>query len=259
MVEKGTRVQISPELHEMIKEQYQILKSKGVKGISQLKVLEELCKAGLEYQKQKTQSGSGGVSEAFGILHPQSSRQEYLINSKSELKVMEQAILKREQRLLQRESHLDQREKFINEKYLTVLEQKEITIELNKDAYKSDTQSRIDNEKIKNRENTIDELKKERRELWKEIIILLKKIDKKTEKDPFFDYTLPFIAPAMMGFSLFKDNERDEAKSKLDPTLQKIIEMYSKGTKEEREKLGKDLLENLNKGLNKGDIGQITK
>jgi hypothetical protein len=259
MAENGTRVQISSELHEMIKEQYQILKSKGIKGISQLKVLEEICKAGLEYQKQKSQTGGGGISDGMGILHPQASVNEYIINSKSELKAMEEAILKREKRMLNRESHLDERERFINEKYYATLQEKEFNIALNKDAYKYSSQSNFDKERIRDREKTIDDLKKENKELRSEILNLLKKIDKKIEKDPFFDYTLPFIAPALMGISLYKDRERDEAKAKLDPNLQKIIDLLGKGSKEERDKLGKDFLEYFTKGLNKGDIGQNTK
>jgi len=50
MAEKGTRVQITPELHTKIKEHYSQLRSKGVKGISLVKLIEELCIAGLEYQ-----------------------------------------------------------------------------------------------------------------------------------------------------------------------------------------------------------------
>jgi hypothetical protein len=259
MAENGTRVQISRELHELVKEQHQVLRSKGMKGISQEKILEELCKAGLEYQKQKSQYSGTGELQGTGILHPISSPREYIINSKSELKAMEEAILAREQRLLRREWHLDKRETIINDRYEKTFDEKENLLELKKKVYEDTAKGMHEKQKIKDQENSISKLEKDNKELRREIINLLNKIDRKTEKDPFFDYTLPFLAPVMMGFSLFKDNERDKANSKLDPTIQKIIEMYKKGTKEEREKLGKDLLENLNKGLNNGDIGQYFK
>jgi hypothetical protein len=259
MAENGTRVQISRELHELLKNQYQVLRSQGKKGISQEKVLEDLCKAGLEYQKQKSPYGGTSELEGTGILHPISSPREYIINSKSELKAMEEAILAREKRMLQWERHIDDRENSINERYQTTLAEKENLLELKKKVYEDTARGIYEKQKINDQESAISELKKENKELRREIINLLNKIDRKTEKDPFFDYTLPFIAPAMMGFSIFKDMKRDEATSKLDPTLQKIIEMYGKGTQEEREKLGKDVLENLNKGLNNGDIGQNIK
>jgi len=174
---------------------------------------------------------------------------------------MEQELQRHERRLNSRERNLDEREKFVNEKYETALNEKEHAIELTRALSQNPVKSgssEFDKEIIHQKDKTIEELKKENRELRAEIICILKKIDRQTEKSAM-DSILPYITPALLGIFLLKDQWKEGNNKNIDPELIKLIEMFMPKTKEEQEKLKKELQEIIKKGQIVNNSGQKPK
>ena len=93
METKGTRIEISPDLHELIKNVYNDLKSRGAKNLTLKKVLEDLCNSGLEYQKLAQQGLAGGPHNEIAIKQPSVYPQAHVLESKDELVYLQRAIL----------------------------------------------------------------------------------------------------------------------------------------------------------------------
>jgi hypothetical protein len=67
----GTRLEVTPELNQLLDDKLEELKSKGAKGLTKKILLERLCQAGLEYQKNGGHEAAfKGHSDDIGINYP---------------------------------------------------------------------------------------------------------------------------------------------------------------------------------------------
>jgi len=219
MSENKTRTSITRELHKLVKDQYEELKLKGGKGITLEKVLEDLCTAGLEFQEQANQGLSGFTISDTGIKQPQKRASEYVIETKSELKAMQEAINVKEKKLIRRETHIDRREEIIRSRYELFFNDKD---KLLADRMRVDRNFGVD-EKLKIQDETIRDLKAENTKKDKEILILLKRINKNTDKG-LLEQLVPVIAAVLSGATLYKTSNAQNNQS-LDKSQQELLDL----------------------------------
>jgi len=108
-------------LKELVEDQ----KSKGRSNISLIKVLDELCHAGLEYEKLSTEKKKELYAGQPAENLPDTDRPIYVMESKAELKALKTALYEKEDRILKREKQLAEREERIINLNFTYLEERE--------------------------------------------------------------------------------------------------------------------------------------
>ena len=216
MNEKGTRIEISPDLHEMIKTVYNERKSTGDKEVTQKKILEELCKAGLEKTiPEANHSGKTEQAPPFSGIPPMFLQSgSYVLESKPKLKKMQEALYEKEEQLLKREKQLSEREVIVNDKFLTYLNEKEKNLgreNSSGDSYNDllkfmDSRLNEKDEHIQELNDMIRKLKEELRDRDDKMLELLEKVERNTRHDIFKDIILPVLTPALLGLKFIQDS-----------------------------------------------------
>ncbi|MDB4303910.1 hypothetical protein N9934_03900 [Desulfosarcina sp.] len=221
MEEKKTRIAISSDLQELLNDYIENQKAKGVKGVTKIKVMEELCTAGLAYQKQSELNGvqentPAGVRQP---IYPFSA--EYIPETKSELKAMQEALYEKEQRLIEKERFLLEKELMLDKKQHASKSnsnnaQKDISREMEAFNDKMKLRDKLDNLKDGN-----EEIKKDIRSMNRELLRLLREIKRNTESDMFYDKVLPVLTAAGVGANAFKNFNLDDTIKNLTGNLSK--------------------------------------
>lgn len=216
MNEKGTRIEISPELHEMIKTVYNERKSNGDKEVTQKKILEELCKAGLEKTiPEANHSGKTEQAPPFSGIPPMFLQSgSYVLESKPKLKKMQEALYEKEEQLLKREKQLSEREVIVNDKFITYLTEKEKNLgreNSSGDSYNDlmkfmDSRLNEKDEHAQELNEMIRKLKEELRDRDDKMLELLEKVERNTRHDMFKDEILPVLTPILLGLKLIQDS-----------------------------------------------------
>lgn len=217
MNDEGTRIEISPELHETIKAVIKERKSNGDMGVTQKKILEELCQAGLvKSDTRDDSSGNAAHNPTFSGITPMFLQGgSYVVETKPQLKKMQEALYEKEGQLLKREKQLTEREVIINDKFITYFNEKEKSLGQEKSSRDGDIdlmkflESRL-NEKDDHILELNDMIRKLEEDLGSrddKILHLLEKVERNTRKDTFFDEILPILTPALLGLKIFQDNE----------------------------------------------------
>ena len=77
MGKQGTRVEITADLHTLLENKLDYLKSKGgATSITLKKLVEQLCRAGLAYQEEANKPGVGKhQTDRLGIHYPRMQNQ----------------------------------------------------------------------------------------------------------------------------------------------------------------------------------------
>ncbi len=238
--EKETRIGITSELNQQLDELLGALKAEGRNGITKKKLVNDLCSAGLNFQKQSGQGMGGFTSTSIGVRQPIAAKSEYIVETKSELKAMQEAMYEKENRLMNRELHLNVREEFLNRKQTQYYSEKEQLItDQHKLSEKKPSEQGL-NDKIVSMAAKITELQTENKRLKAESITLLKKIDKNTQQDVLKDLILPLLTPALTGYLVYQNKKAPE-QGKSDPQILELIESFSKKTPREKKKTLKEM------------------
>ena len=252
--ENITRVEISPELHEDLKNQVNIQKEQGYKNITLRKVLDELCTIGLNYQKLSKERSFANTETQTGLLSPNPSLREFNIEDKSETKLMIEATRTKE-------IHLHSKEKMILHKENQVFNRWEKAIELKEQALKitenqEGLKSRVfylqqenkalrhEIEKFQNKQSNFAN------ERFDELSRTLQSIKRNTKPKPrqFIDQLkediLPLINTGLLG-SLAIDNKKNENKSnpQIDSNFLEILRYYSEIPEDKRSTIHKEITE----------------
>jgi len=238
MEDKKTRVEISAELRELINDYIEEQKTNGVKGLSQIKVLDQLCRAGLSFQKQ-TEIGGVNTSESIGVRQPfPRFPNEYVPEKKSELKAMQKALYEKEHRLIEKEQFLLDKEVAINNKHYKALGYYEKSFNKQPDPVKSFTDQMKLDDKFKNIERSNENIRDDISSMKKELLRTLREIKLNTNKDMMFDKVLPMLTTLGVSFNTFQQ--------------------LTKGKNFKIDTFIKDMVGNLGKQPN-ADKGTITK
>ena len=237
----GTRVEITQDLNELLDQEVKKLKERGAKGASKKNILSQLVKAGLDYQQvSRNANGSVDPSDTLGIIHPPTNRpNEYIIESKSELQLMQQALVEKEDRLIKKERHLNKREDQINNMHLSALRLREEASEMEMGVKKAVGNQSLNEHKLKELEAQAKELKQENKNLNREMLKLIKEIHRNTQKEIMKDYILPYLTPAMVGIDLFQNSQNKSGKT--DPSLQHLTDTFSKLSKADQDKMREEM------------------
>ncbi len=253
MGNEGTRVEITADLHILLQNKLDQLRSEGAKGITFKKLVEKLCTAGLAYQENtNTQGAEEHQTDGLGIHYPiNTTPNNYIIESQSKLNSMLEAIRIKEDRLIEKERELDLRDKRINDKLIEALYIKEANLDLQKKLIRSKSPSdKLKNIRIEELEKTVKEfkeenrsLKQEKRETLHEMSRKLDIIERNTKHDTIKDTILPLATPAFVLFSLFQNNKKENG----DPYAQfmKGFDRVAPFLSEEQQKEFKEWLENI--------------
>lgn len=157
----------------------------------------------LEFQKQASQDFTGFTESENGIKQPIKQSTEYVIENKSELKAMQEAILEKEQRILASEKHIDRREMIIKSHYDSYYnEMDKLLFEKMTIDSKSGIEDKLNN-KIKSLEKTNSDLNSENKKIKKEVFALLERIDENTQTN-FLEKLLPYAGTLLSGITLSK-------------------------------------------------------
>lgn len=224
MKEKGTRIEVSPELHKTLKDLYDDLKAQGAKDLTLKKVLDDLCQAGLAYQNLPKEDLTSDSEELTGIKKPSNPHQHFIVESKRELKSMTEAVYEKESRLLKREMQLTKREEIIIDRFNKYFELKE---QLDEDNVKNllfvNGQIAL-KDKIKAKDKEIRDLTKENKQLLDELFASIEKIEKNTRKDVLMDEILPILTAAILGFKYFQDE--NDKKQNSNPKVVELLKLF---------------------------------
>ncbi|MCD4729390.1 MAG: hypothetical protein K8R74_02235 [Bacteroidales bacterium] len=246
---KGTRIVITPELNNMLDAHIKELKSKGFKGIKKKNMVEELIKAGLEYQKQATQDGSvkGDIHDT-GVVHPPTATPRApILETKSELEILRDVLKKKESQLMERGKHLDSRETLINQKYEYILVEKENTYNERYKQIEEIGKNVYNEQRVKNLEEENSNLRSDNRTIQREFMAQLRIIEKNTDKDIFIDAILPLAAPAMVGFLIYIQMTESKPGAKVPPVIKQFIDILTGLPAAERTKMVNEVIEVIKK------------
>ncbi len=269
MGKQGTRVEITADLHTLLENKLDYLKSKGgATSITLKKLVEQLCRAGLAYQEEANKPGVGKhQTDRLGIHYPPNAEpKEYIFESRRELISMRDEIRKRELSLRALESHLDRREEKVNEKLYKAIGIREENIrqqeegtgrrgspdeskgdrteELKRSIKELEDKNRSlkeDNISLKE-ENSI--FSKEKRETLGEINSKLNIIQSNTRQDVFTDTILPLATPILVAYLHFQKNKGKDGGEDINPLAQKLNDIFSH-LDEKDKKAVDDILEQL--------------
>jgi hypothetical protein len=252
MENKETRIAITPELHKLLLNKLEELRAQNIKGVTLKKLVEQLCYAGLEYQNQ---GSNNQQADSLGIHRPVSHPpREYIIETKSELKLMQEALIKKEKRLMEKENYLELKSGSIDEKFLKALSTKEDAIRLMDEEQGKNEKNENHKNTVKHHERTIndlkeeiDDLKKGRRNTDKEIDRALKQILENTKKDVLTDTILPWATPAVVAYFLNQQKDGKKPDKGLSPEIKQFLEMYSKIGKNDQQNFYKEMKDLLNR------------
>ncbi len=249
----GTRVEITADLHSLLQNKLDHLKSNGTKGITLKKLVEQLCTAGLAYQEDVNKQGERRIhTDGLGIHHPiNTTPYNYIIESQSKLKSMVEAIRIKEDRLIEKERQLDLRDKRINDKLIEALNIKEVNLDLQKkNIHSKGLSNDYKDKRLEEMEKVVKEfkeenrsLKQEKREILREMSRKLDIIERNTEPDTFKDTILPLATPAFVLYSLFQNNKKEDS----DPYAQfmKGYDYVAPFLSKEQQEEFKDWLKNI--------------
>ena len=225
---------------ELLNNHIDELKSKGIKGLTKKKLLYELCKSGLEFQK--LEKGTGNIpsqSDDIGVKHPQGPK-EYIIESKTELKLLQEALIEKESRLLQKEDYLNNREILLINKYNEALEIRETGFNLQVTAFNMNKKSTLNEQKVVDQKEVIDKLEKENKRLRREVMKILYEILENTKGNTFMDIILPLVTTGLVGYNSYQGSN-NKMTGDIDPDVKKIIGNYQKLSSEEKTELSNSL------------------
>lgn len=249
MKETGTRIEITAELNQLLNDQISEFKSNGNKEINKKILVEQLCKAGLAYQKQEIQEGSAkGISGNTGVLYPSLQRSnEVILESKGELEALREAIKLKESEILLREKHLDSREKLINEKYEFILKDKEEMYDIKYKHIEDSVMNKANEKRIEDLEKENSNLRSDNHQLQRDIKFQLKNIERNTESDTLKDDILPLVTTGMLGFLIYLHMTNKKTGAKINPVIKQYFETLSGLPEAERVKMIKEVIKVIKK------------
>lgn len=245
MNEKRTRIEVSLQLHQTLKNLYADLKSKGEKGLTLIKVLDDLCKAGLAYQNIPKENLPPDSHEQMNINTSINHQQDAILVSITEMKSLHEAFREREADILQREMQLLKREEIVNSRLNKDIELKP-TADKNimEDIFAVDRQSALE-KKINDMDQIIRDLKKENNKLLNELHSMISKIEINTRKDVLMDEILPILTPVIIGFKHFQDE--NDKKQNSDPKIVELLKLFVQLNSFQQSKLINDLKKEVQK------------
>jgi hypothetical protein len=216
MAEDGNRVKISPQLDETLNEILDKRKNLGKKDLTKVKLLDEVCNAGLNYLNEKPENKPMGSVPPPAIPDQPVRHREtgYVLETKSKLKQMQEAIYEKEDRLEKREQQLLDREKNLNDRFIQFFEEKDAptkSAEITK--YWTEylrKQFEINAERFQKLYGDIADLKKIISQKDREILNLLNQIKENTKSNLIRDYILPILAPGMVSLKwMIEENDKN--------------------------------------------------
>ena len=176
----ATRIEISPELNELLEQHIQKLKEKTGKSHTKKKVLAQLCQAGLEYQK--FMKSHGPVNQSVQGMD-QAASEDQSIETIREINAIQDALMKKEKRLLKKEKHLDEKADRINEIHLSILRLREEATEMKINSLNYNSRRSSDDQQIKDLDRTIEDFKREINNDHRQMNRLLREIQSNTKKE----------------------------------------------------------------------------
>lgn len=201
-----TRIEISRNLHQTLKNEKQRLREKTGKNITLQRLFEKLCEAGLEYgQMTAGETDSDGKMPGFTRGH-----HEYVIEPKSELKAMQEALYEKEKRLTDIDTMLMAKQDTILSWYSDYFKKMEELNQTSGQEQASKKQLSSLEQKNKEQKETIEALKAKNSRLEDEVLKLLIKIEGQTQKDTLKDEILPVLNPILLGLILNGQNTQQK-------------------------------------------------
>jgi hypothetical protein len=231
MAEDGNRVKISPQLDETLNEILNKRKNLGENDLTKVKLLDEVCNAGLNQLNKQSENTQTGLMPPETPDQPIRHRETgFVLETKSKLKQMQEAIYEKEDRLEKREQQLLEREKNLNERFIQFFEEKDAptqSAEITK--YWTEylgRQFEINDEKFQKLYGDISDLKKNIYQKDREILNLLNQVKENTKSNLIRDYILPILAPGMV--SLKWMNEENDKNNPQQSEIYLVLAMFSK-------------------------------
>lgn len=242
MESKKTRVEISPELNELLNEYIDEQKDKGSKSLSKIKVLEQLCKAGLAFQNQSDLDGlKANVVGDAGVKQPVPLYpNEYIPETKSELKAMQEALYQKEHRLIEKEQFLLKKESILNKKHFDAISYYENSLNKKSDDSIKSALDKMKYDSIMDKiHNGNEKLRDEIKNMNRDLMKILREIKRNTQENKFYDKVLPILTTIGVGVNTFQQLTKDK-NFKLDTVLNDLIGGISKPPKTENRNITKD-------------------
>jgi len=170
---------------------------------------------------------------------------------------MESRLSQKEIGLLEWENDIDRREKIIIEKDRLVTEKIDLNIRLNEDVTKhreelykniveySDQKRQVEylQNRVDNKDITINELKSEIKTIRDEVLKMIRKIEKNTDKSTFFDQILPYLPSAINLLCYYLLNKKLDDQNSLDPLLKEMDVLFKDMKPSDMEKLKKIVID----------------
>lgn len=250
MKDKNTRVEISAELRESLNDYIEEQKANGVKGLTRIKVIDQLCKAGLAFQKQP-ELGGMIVPGSMGIKQPaRLYPNEYFTETKSELKAMQEALYQKEKRLIKKEQSLLEKEEAINRKHYNAIKYYEDILKKQPDPTKSFIHQMKNDQKFEEIKRGIeqgnDKIRDEIKSMNRDILRRLREIKSNTQEDVFYDKILPGLTALGVSVNAFQQFRKDKD-FKLDTVIKDLIGGFGKSPQADTGTIPKDKSNNTNK------------